>query len=91
MRAKSLLTAIVFILVLTIVVITIIAAVNMPELALYVPIITIGFALALQKFVASFFAYFLIGFGHLYHVGDRIRVGSYKGDVRRLGMLHTTL
>jgi len=62
-----------------------------PQVAIYIPIITIGLALALQKYIASFFAYFYINFTRIYDLEDRIRMGNIKGDVRRVGLLHTTL
>ena len=62
-----------------------------PQVAVYASIVTIGLALALQKYIASFFAYFVITFSRIYDLNDRIRIGSIKGDVRRVGLLHTTL
>jgi len=70
---------------------TIALAIYVPEAAVYVPMLTIALALALQKYTASFFSYFAINMGHIYDIGDRIRIGSIKGDVRRIGLLHTTL
>lgn len=61
------------------------------ELPVYVPIIALGLALALQKYVASFFGYFVIVFSHMFQVGDRIRIGSWKGDVRDVRMFHFVL
>ena len=66
-------------------------ATRSPQPAIYVPIIAIGLALALQKYIASFFAYFVITFSGIYDIGDRIRIDKVKGDVRRVGFLHTTL
>ncbi|RLC92888.1 MAG: mechanosensitive ion channel protein MscS [Chloroflexi bacterium] len=70
---------------------TVAAAIFVPQAAIYVPILALGLALALQKYIASFFGYFAISFAHIYDVGDRIRIGNIKGDVRRVGLLHTTL
>jgi hypothetical protein len=70
---------------------TVVAAVYVPQAAIYVPILTLGLALALQKYTASFFGYFAISFARIYDIGDRIRIGNIKGDVRRVGLLHTTL
>jgi len=70
---------------------TVVAAIHVPEIAIYVPIIALGLALALQKYTASFFGYFVITFSRIYDLGDRIRIGNIKGDVRRVGLLHTTL
>lgn len=62
-----------------------------PQVTVYMTILAIGLALALQKYIASLFAHFVIVFSQTYHPGDRIRIGSIKGDVRRVGLLHTTL
>ena len=61
------------------------------NLAIYISIIAIGLALALQKYVASYFGYFIIVFSNMLHVGDRIRIDSYKGDVRHIGVFFLTL
>lgn len=68
-----------------------IAAIYVPQVAIYVSIIAIGLALALQKYIASFFAHFVIVFSGIYDLGNRIRIGNIKGDVQRVGLLHTTL
>jgi small-conductance mechanosensitive channel len=70
---------------------TILAAIFWPQVAIYVPIIALALALALQKYTASFFAFFVITFSKIYDLGDRIRIGNTKGDVRHIGLLHTTL
>ena len=61
------------------------------KVALAVPIIALGLAFALQKYVASFFGYFHILISGIYRPGDRIRIGNIKGDVRWVGLIHTTL
>ncbi len=71
--------------------ITVLAAIHVPQIAIYVPIIAIALALALQKYTASFFAFFVITFAGIYDIGDRIRIGNIKGDVRQIGLLHTVL
>jgi small-conductance mechanosensitive channel len=81
----SLITVLVFI------AITILAAIYVPQIAVYIPILALGLALALQKYTASFIAYFIIIFSNLYDLGDRIRIQNVKGDVRNIGVLHTTL
>lgn len=73
------------------VVVSVITATRVPEVTAYVPIMAVGLALALQKYVASFFGYFVITFSRIFEKGDRIRVGNVKGDVRKVGMLHTSL
>jgi small-conductance mechanosensitive channel len=70
---------------------TVVAAIFMPSIAIYVPILALGLALSLQKYVASIFAHFVITFSKIYDTGDRIRIGNIKGDVQHIGLLHTTL
>jgi small-conductance mechanosensitive channel len=77
--------------VVSLIAITVLAAIYFPQAAVYVPIIALGLALALQKYTASFIAYFVITFSKIYDLGDRIRIANFKGDVRRIGVLHTTL
>jgi small-conductance mechanosensitive channel len=62
-----------------------------PDMAVAVPILAAGLAVALQKYTASFFGYFVINFSRIYAPGDRIRIGNIKGDVRWVGVIHTTL
>ena len=80
-----------FVIVLTLIASIVVSALYVPQVAVYIPIIAIGLALALQKYIASFFAYFYINFSRIYNPGDRIRIGNIKGDVRRVGLIHTTL
>ena len=70
---------------------TILAAIYIPKTAIYVPVIAVGLALALQKYTASFIAHFVINFSNIYTPGDRIRIGNIKGDVRRVWIFHTIL
>jgi len=85
-------TLITFILIfLVLVAATIFAAIYIPKTAIYVPVIAVGLALALQKYTASFIAHFVINFSNIYAPGDRIRIGNIKGDVGRVGIFHTTL
>lgn len=81
----------VFIIVCGLIAAVVIAAIKVPQTTAYASIIAIGLALALQKYIASFFGYFVIMFTRIYEKGDRIRVGNVKGDVRSLGLLHTSL
>jgi len=69
----------------------VLGAIYEPAVAIAIPVVAIGLALALQKYVASFFAYFVISFSRIYDLGDRIRIGNIKGDVRRVGYLYTIL
>jgi small-conductance mechanosensitive channel len=77
--------------VLTLIASIVVSALYVSQVAVYIPILAIGLALALQKYIASFFAYFYINFTRIYDPDDRIRIGNIKGDVRRVGLLHTTL
>jgi small-conductance mechanosensitive channel len=61
------------------------------KLAVYISIVAVGMALALQKYVASFFGYFVISFSKMLQVGDRIRIDKFKGDVRNIGLFHLVL
>ncbi|MDY6834617.1 MAG: mechanosensitive ion channel [Chloroflexota bacterium] len=67
------------------------SAFYVPEVTIYVPILALGLALALQKYTTSVFAYFVISTTKTYGVGDRIRIGNVKGDIRKIGLIHTTL
>ena len=73
------------------IVVTILAAIYFPQIAIYIPIIALALSLALQKYTASFLAYFVILFTKIYDIDDRIRIDNFKGDVRKIGILHTTL
>ena len=42
------------------------------RLNIYTSIIAVGLALALQKYVASYFGFFVIRFSRVIHIGDRI-------------------
>lgn len=59
--------------------------------SVYLSLVAIGLALALQKFIGSFAAYFLIVFGRMINVGNRIRMGNLKGDVKHIGLFHFIL
>ncbi len=83
-------TIIVFLIVAILAVATAVAL-RLPQLAIYIPVIAIGLALALQKQIANFFGYFSITFSRIYSKGDRIRIGETKGDVQRVGLIHTIL
>lgn len=62
-----------------------------PSLGVYVSVAAVGLAVALQKYVASFAGYFVLRLSRLFDVGDRIRIGNIKGDVRHIGLLHFIL
>ncbi len=59
--------------------------------SVYLSLVAIGMALALQKYIGSFAAYFLIVFGRMINVGNRVRIGNLKGDVRHIGLFHFVL
>jgi small-conductance mechanosensitive channel len=67
------------------------AVVFYPDMAVAVPILAIGVGFALQRYISSFFGFFVINFTRIYGPGDRIRIGNIKGDVRWVGLIHTTL
>ena len=69
----------------------VVTVIRFPDMAVAVPILAAGLAVALQKYTASFFGYFVINFSRIYVPGDRIRIGNIKGDVRWVGLIHTTL
>ncbi|MCD1296351.1 mechanosensitive ion channel protein MscS [Methanocella sp. CWC-04] len=62
-----------------------------PNLAIYITIIALGLALALQKYIASFVGHFVIKGSNIFDVGDRIRIDKVKGDVKHLGLFHIIL
>jgi small-conductance mechanosensitive channel len=54
-------------------------------------LVTAGVAVALQRVVTSFAAYFIILRGRVFTVGDRITMGGVRGDVVALGFMQTTV
>jgi len=92
-RKGSLRTAIVSVGVLLVAAAVLIAPLFRPNMSVYVIIVALGFAVALQKYVASFAGYFVLRISKLFAVGDRIRMGqlNIKGDVRHIGLLHFVL
>src|SRR5512146_2523485 len=76
---------------LVIIAITVLAAIYLPQIAIYVRLMSIALSFALQKYIASIFCYFTIIVSKIYDIGDRIRIDNLKGDVRKIGPLHTTL
>ncbi len=84
-------TRILAILIAVVALLTLVIVAVYSNLAIYISIIAIGLALALQKYVASYFGYFIIVFSNMLHEGDRIRIDSYKGDVRHIGIFYLTL
>ncbi len=84
-------TVVTIMVVLVLIAVTVVAAIYVPQVAIYVPIIALGLALALQKYTASLVAFFVISFSRIFEIGDRIRIGNIKGDVRHLGLIHIIL
>ena len=84
-------SVIVFLIAVALIATPVIVALRLPQLAIYIPVIAIGLALALQKQTANFFGYFVITFSRIYARGDRIRIGDTKGDVQRIGLIHTVV
>lgn len=61
------------------------------SLAVYITIIAVGMSLALQKYLASFVGHFVIRGSGIFDIGDRIRMGTIKGDVKHIGLFHIIL
>ena len=61
------------------------------SLSIYVTVLALGLSLALQKYMASFAGYFIIKSSSIFDVGDRIRIGTMKGDVKHIGLFHVIL
>ena len=62
-----------------------------PGLTIYVTVLAAGASLALQKYLASFAGFFIIKSSSIFDVGDRIRIGNVKGDVKHIGLFHVIL
>ncbi|HEX5817297.1 MAG TPA: mechanosensitive ion channel family protein [Gemmatimonadales bacterium] len=56
-----------------------------------VGLITAGVAVALQRVIIAFAAYFIILRGRIFTVGDRIVMGGVRGDVISVRFLRTTI
>jgi small-conductance mechanosensitive channel len=54
-------------------------------------LVTAGVAIALQRVITAFAAWFVILRGRIFRVGDRIVMGGVRGDVISLGFLRTTI
>ena len=59
-----------------------------PSLAMYVSIIAAGISFALQKYLSSFVGHYVIKWSGIFDAGDRIRIGSIKGDVKHVGLFY---
>lgn len=54
-------------------------------------LLTAGIAVALQRVITAFAAYFIILRGRVFTVGDRITIGGVRGDVVALGFIQTSV
>ena len=79
------------ILVLVLIIAAFASVIIFTQASVYLSVIAVGLALALQKYVASYFSYFVINLSKLFVPGDRIRIGNIKGDVKNIGVFHFTL
>ncbi|AHG88269.1 MscS Mechanosensitive ion channel [Gemmatirosa kalamazoonensis] len=61
------------------------------RLATAAGLVTAGIAVALQRVITSFAAYFIILRGRVFTVGDRITMGGVRGDVVQLGFMQTAV
>lgn len=61
------------------------------RLATALGLVTAGLAFAFQKLLTSVAGYFVILRGKIFNVGDRIVMGSVRGDVIALGFTQTTI
>ena len=61
------------------------------RLATAAGLVTAGVAIALQRVITAFAAYFVILRARIFAVGDRIVMGGVRGDVIALGFLRTTI
>jgi small-conductance mechanosensitive channel len=64
---------------------------NPARLATVFGLVSAGLAVALQRVITSFAAYFILLRGRNFHVGDRITMGGVRGDVITLGFIQTQL
>jgi len=79
------------VLILVLFVVVLVAVALFTTSAAYFSLIALGLALALQKYVASYFGFFVVTLSRLFSVGDRIRIGNIKGDVKKVGLFHFIL
>ena len=64
---------------------------NPARLATGLGLVSAGLAFALQKVITSFAGYFVILRGNTFNVGDRITMGSVRGDVIALNFIQTVI
>jgi small-conductance mechanosensitive channel len=61
------------------------------RLATFLGLVSAGIAFALQSVITAIAGYFVIISGSVYRIGDRIVLGSVRGDVIAVSLLHTTI
>jgi small-conductance mechanosensitive channel len=61
------------------------------RLATFTGLLVAGAAVASQKAILSFAGYFVIVFGKVFDIGDRIQLGDVRGDVLDIGLFKTTV
>jgi small-conductance mechanosensitive channel len=61
------------------------------RLATAAGIVSAGVAIALQRVITAFAAYIIILRGRVFNIGDRITIGSVRGDVVGLDFMQTTV
>jgi small-conductance mechanosensitive channel len=64
---------------------------NPTRLTTGIGLVSAGLAFALQKVITSFAGYFVILRGKTFNVGDRIMMGSVRGDVISLNFIQTVI
>ena len=64
---------------------------NPARLTTGVGLVSAGIAFALQKVITSFAGYFVILRGKTFNVGDRIKMGTVRGDVISLNFIQTVI
>jgi small-conductance mechanosensitive channel len=64
---------------------------NPTRLATAAGLVTAGLAFALQKVVTAVAGYFVILRGKTFNIGDRIKMGSVRGDVIALNFIQTVI
>jgi small-conductance mechanosensitive channel len=61
------------------------------KLATFLGLVSAGIAFALQSVITAIAGYFVIVSGSVFRIGDRIVLGSVRGDVIAISLLHTTI
>lgn len=61
------------------------------RLATFSGLLVAGAAVASQKAILSFAGYFVVVFGKVFDIGDRIQIGDVRGDVLDIGLFKTTV